>query len=250
MSLIFSFPQVIGHEPLLVNMELFSDNFSSEEDCMDHEQDALPIERKSKARDEKRKRDSMLATKEMDDQILKNKFELPSLDELRVQLQDLSSVQYRIQEVLNVLANFKTLHQNGKSRREYLEVLKRDVMVYYGYNEYLIMQFMNLITPTDLIEFLDACEMQRPVTIRTNTLKTRRRNLAAALISRGVSLDPIGEWSKVGLVIYDSQVPYWSYSRVSSWSIYVTGSVFHVTSNGISPSAQGEGVRHLCCSWW
>ena len=58
-----------------------------------------------------------------------------------------------------------------------------------------------------IIDFLEANEVQRPVTIRTNTLKTRRRDLAQALINRGVNVDPLDKWTKVGLVIYNSQVP-------------------------------------------
>jgi ribosomal RNA methyltransferase Nop2 len=45
------------------------------------------------------------------------------------------------------------------------------------------------------------------MTIRANTIKTKRKDLAKVLIQRGVSLDPIADWSKVGLKIYESNVP-------------------------------------------
>jgi 16S rRNA C967 or C1407 C5-methylase (RsmB/RsmF family) len=57
------------------------------------------------------------------------------------------------------------------------------------------------------MEFFEANEAPRPLTIRTNTLKTRRRELAQSLIQRGVNLDPLAKWSNVGLQIYDSPVP-------------------------------------------
>lgn len=58
-----------------------------------------------------------------------------------------------------------------------------------------------------MIEFLDANERERPAIIRSNPLKTRRGELAKALISRGMNVDPAAPWTKVGLIVYDSQVP-------------------------------------------
>lgn len=54
---------------------------------------------------------------------------------------------------------------------------------------------------------MEANETPRPVTIRVNTLKTKRRDLAQALMNRGVNLEPIGNWTKVGLKVFESPVP-------------------------------------------
>ncbi|KAF7638526.1 SAM_MT_RSMB_NOP domain-containing protein [Meloidogyne graminicola] len=84
----------------------------------------------------------------------------------------------------------------------------RDLCSYYDYNEFLMEKFMHLFpNGTELIEFLDANEHQRPVTIRTNPLKTKRGELAKSLIARGMNVDPAAKWTKVGLIVYDSQVP-------------------------------------------
>lgn len=120
---------------------------------------------------------------------------------------DLTFVRTRMLEIVKVLENFKELAEEGRSRSEYVDQLIKDICEYFGYTEFLAEKLFNLFSPSEAIEFFEANEIHRPVTIRTNTLLTTRRNLAQALVNRGVNLQPIGSWTKVGLQIFDSQVP-------------------------------------------
>lgn len=95
----------------------------------------------------------------------------------------------------------------GKPRKHYIEELKKMIHQYYGYNFELISHFLDFFNPSEMIQFFESNETQRPLTIRTNTLKTRRKELAQNLIQRGVNLDPLAEWSNVGIKIYETKVP-------------------------------------------
>lgn len=121
--------------------------------------------------------------------------------------QDVTMTRTRMLEIVKVLENFKEMAEEGKSRAEYVSRLLKDICEYFGYSEFLADKLFNLFSPAEAMEFFEANEIARPITIRTNTLKTRRRDLAQTLVNRGVNLQPIGSWTKVGLQIFDSQVP-------------------------------------------
>ncbi|KAF5700960.1 nucleolar 2 [Fusarium mundagurra] len=120
---------------------------------------------------------------------------------------DLQLLRTRITENIRVLDDFANLSEEGRSRAEYTSQLIKDICSYYGYSEYLAEKLFNLFTPREAFAFFEANESARPVVIRTNTLRTHRRDLAQALINRGVTLEPVGKWSKVGLQVFESSVP-------------------------------------------
>ncbi|PFH60032.1 hypothetical protein XA68_11553 [Ophiocordyceps unilateralis] len=120
---------------------------------------------------------------------------------------DLQLLRTRMTETVRVLDDFANLSEEGRSRSEYTAQLIKDICAYYGYSEYLAEKLYNLFPPREALAFFEANESARPVVIRTNTLRTHRRDLAQALINRGVTLEPVGKWSKVGLQVFESSVP-------------------------------------------
>ncbi|KAL5417386.1 rRNA (cytosine-C5-)-methyltransferase nop2 [Paraphaeosphaeria minitans] len=121
--------------------------------------------------------------------------------------QDMQLLRTRLNDTIRVLDDFKNLAEEGRSRTEYRAQMLKDICAYYGYSEFLADKLLSLFPAREAFAFFEANETPRPIVIRTNTLRTHRRELAQSLIQRGVQLEPVGKWSKVGLQIFDSQVP-------------------------------------------
>lgn len=84
-----------------------------------------------------------------------------------------------------------------------------------SYNDFLLTKLQHLF-PKDIQAFLEASETQRPTIIRTNTLKTRRKDLAKLLIARGMDVEPL-DICPSSLTVYSSRVP------VGATPEYLTG---------------------------
>lgn len=104
-------------------------------------------------------------------------FVFPTEEEI-VNVFNLKDIQQRIRDVIMVLTDFKRLRDNNRSRSEYTDLLRQDLCIYYSYNIFLMEKLMRVFPLDELLQFLEASEVQRPMTVRTNTLRTRRRDLA------------------------------------------------------------------------
>ncbi|XP_061712384.1 uncharacterized protein LOC133521440 [Cydia pomonella] len=222
-----------------------SEEKSDEDD--DDDDDMLPIEKANIKLKKKQKLDKKLADEEMQLNIAKQDvFAFPTEEELQ-NPSNLQDVLQRIKDVVNVLGDFNSLKEEGRSRCEYTELLLKDLCLYYSYNEFLMEILMQIFPVQELVEFLEASETARPVTIRTNSLKTRRRDLAQALINRGVNLDPVGKWSKVGLVVYSSTVPIGATPEYLAGHYILQGASSYLPVMALAPQEK-ERILDMCAA--
>ena len=119
---------------------------------------------------------------------------------------DLSLVNMKIHEILHILAKYHQLNPQ-KTKSEYKTNLAKLYCRFFGYNPELMEYLMKLFNPHECHSFLESMDSPRPMTIRLNTLKTRKQELVKALTSRGVNLEDLDESFKVGLKINASKVP-------------------------------------------
>lgn len=195
--------------------------FSEDEDDSDGEEKltAANIEGLSRKLDKQMEREAADAQAELEEaalqtnitgdkpQVLDEEDEEDATKKKALLAPDLQLLRNRITENIRVLEDFSKLAEEGRSRAEYTSQLLKDICAYYGYSEYLAEKLYDLFSPSEAFDFFEANESARPMVIRTNTLRTNRRDLASALINRGVTLEPVGKWSKVGLQIFESNVP-------------------------------------------
>ena len=193
--------------------------FSEDEDESDAEEKltAANIAGLSRRLDEEQEKDAAEAQLELEEAALQTNVDGDQLNVLDDGNQDagpvsrlapdLQLLRSRITDTVRILDEFSKLAEPGRSRAEYTAQFIEDVCLYYGYSSYLAEKLFNLFTPREAFSFFEANESPRPVFIRTNTIRTHRRELAQSLINKGVTLEPVGKWSKVGLQVFESQVP-------------------------------------------
>lgn len=199
-------------KPKKAGSQLLSSDDEEVEESEDDDEDLLEIEKEAQMVDDELEAEQEEAAEEMRRTIKEHTavYHLPTKDELDKDVDRVvppSEIRAHIESILEVLAEFKARREEGRSRKEYIELLAVFIADMYGYLPELVEYFLTMFSPAEALEFVDASDKPRPLVIRTNTLKTRRKDLAAALIKRGVSLDPLATWSKVGLKIIESPVP-------------------------------------------
>ena len=231
---------------LFSGSELQDDDDQVLEMFQDSENDDSEVEFEKEAKLQKIQdiKDKELGEKEFQESKLEQQaLEFPKDDEQV----DIALIYARISQLVTILSNFGELNKSDRSRSDHVQLLLEDLSLYYGYNLYLCEKLFHLFPITEIIEFFESNQVQRPVVIRTNTLKTRRKDLAQQLISRGVSLEPLAKWSKVGIQIFDSPVPIGATPEYLAGHYMLQAASSFLPVMALEPQA-GEFILDMCAA--
>eukprot|EP00746_Dinoflagellata_sp_MGD_P134361 gnl/MRDRNA2_/MRDRNA2_68194_c0_seq2.p1 gnl/MRDRNA2_/MRDRNA2_68194_c0~~gnl/MRDRNA2_/MRDRNA2_68194_c0_seq2.p1 ORF type:complete len:742 (-),score=130.05 gnl/MRDRNA2_/MRDRNA2_68194_c0_seq2:85-2283(-) len=105
----------------------------------------------------------------------------------------------KLRRNFELLMNWTSLGKDCEhSKSEVMKKVKEGICFNYGYHNELAGYFLNLFSAKmECLDFLEANEKPRPVTLRVNTLKTRKEKLAKTLLTvRGIEVVSIGAWCK------------------------------------------------------
>lgn len=186
-------------------MQMFSDQEEEEEEGKEGDSDEYDADLYSDSDKEDQEDEEASNSEDQADQLE----DLDSADNVDPTSLSPTVLRDRIHSTLKLLTNWKTLSptSTNKSRSEVLAAWYTDIAAYYSYSVYMVEKLAALFTAEEALQFFEANEQARPVTLRVNTLKTRKRDLVQALTGRGVTIESLGTWTPVGLQVFDSPVP-------------------------------------------
>ncbi|XP_059144339.1 probable 28S rRNA (cytosine-C(5))-methyltransferase isoform X2 [Physella acuta] len=220
-----------------------SESENSEQEDMEIEKDSKKLLAEEQVNSDLAKAELMLNVQSQE------KFTLPSGQEIEKETMlppDFAILDNRIAHIRYVLSDFKERREQGRSRQEYSQQLIKDLCARFSYNEFLMTKLLDLF-PVEIMDFLEANEYPRPVTIRTNTLKTRRRDLGPMLIDRGVNVEPMARWSNVGLTVFDTKVPLGATPEYLAGHYMLQGGASFLPVMALAPQEK-ERVLDMCAA--
>ena len=211
---------------------------SSEEEIEENEEEDIEENEEGEEKEEKEEEEQEENEEEK---------EIKEKEDIDQRIANIGDENLKIQNIVSILSDFKNRREEGKTRNDYMSELKYLCQSYFEYNSDICDLIFNLFSPNEAVKFMEASDSQKVLTIRANSLKTKRRELAKNLISRGVNLDPLAEWSKVGLKIYSSNVP------IGATPEYLTGQYMLQSPSSFLPvlalnPLPGEKILDMCAS--
>ncbi|XVF08215.1 hypothetical protein REPUB_Repub06bG0207100 [Reevesia pubescens] len=96
----------------------------------------------------------------------------------------------------------------------------------------------------ELMELIEAFEKPSPTSRISFYTQTCRRDMADVLSKRGVELDLLSKWSKVGLVVYNSHVPIGATPEYLAGFYYIQGANSFLPVMVFAPQEK-ERVIHM-----